>query len=568
MTVDTITREVVRHGLVAIAEEMNATLVRTAYSPNIKERQDCSCAIFDNHGDMISQAENIPVHLGAMPFSVAAAIEEFPVESLAPGDAILLNDPYRGGAHLPDLTLISPVIYEDELIGFAANRAHHADVGGANAGSVAATSSDIHAEGLRIPPVRLVRGGELVEAVQDLLLANTRDPRERMGDLRAQIAANRRGRERMVELFERHGTEVMSAVITESNDYAERRMRARIASLADGTYQYTDYIEADGQGNEQLPVAVAVTVADDTVTVDFSGSAPQTTSAINAVYAVTVSATYYAIRTLTDPDIPANAGCYRPISVSAPSGSIVNAEPPAAVVAGNLETSQRIVDAIFGALADCLPDRVPSASQGTMNNLAFGGVHPDTNQEYAFYETIAGGSGARAGSDGMDAVQVHMTNTMNTPIEVLETTYPLRVRRYALRPDSGGAGQYRGGLGIRRDIEVLAPDTTASLLAERRTNAPAGIHGGQTGASGADELVSGGEVTSLPAKTVDLLQPGDVIRIATPGGGGYGDPADREEAPIRRDLRLGKVTPATAQQVYGYEVSSIEDTDEAAQPTE
>ncbi len=553
MTVDPVTQAVVRNGLAAVAEEMNATLVRSAYSPNIKERRDCSCAVFDPGGEMLSQAENIPVHLGAMPFSVAAAIEAYPVDELAPGDGIMVNDPFRGGAHLPDLTLITPVCLEGDLLGFVANRAHHADVGGARAGSVAAEASEIYEEGLRIPPVRLVREGTFDDELMDLVLANCRAPDERRGDLRAQLAANHTGVERLHELVARHRRETVVAAREAIKEYAERRMRAELGEIPDGSYRFEDVIESDGHGNQDLPVAVELRVANESLTVDFAGSAPQTEGAINAVEAVTASATYYAIRTVTDPDIPANAGCYRPITIEAPSGTIVNAEPPAAVVGGNLETSQRIVDVVLGAMAQHDPARVAGACQGTMNNLTFGGIDPTDDGEYTFYETQPGGFGGRPDKDGIDGVQIHMTNTLNTPAEVLETAYPLRVRRYALRPDSGGAGEFRGGLGVRRDIEVLGHRATCSVLAERRRIRPYGLAGGEDGAPGADYLLDGDERIRIDPKSTHAVGDGTVVSIHTPGGGGFGDPLARDPAAIERDLAAGKVTPETARDSYDYE---------------
>lgn len=526
MSVDPVTREVIRHGLSAIAEEMNAALIRTGYSPNIKERQDCSCAIFDRDGRMVAQAENIPVHLGAMPFSVAAAIDAFPRESLAPGDAILVNDPYRGGAHLPDLTLISPIHMNGSVVGFAANRAHHADVGGAYAGSVAASASEIYAEGLRIPPIRLFRDGTLDPDLMEMILANVRATDERRGDIRAQHAANETGVERFQELISRHGQGTIEQSIDGLLGYAERRMRTELTDLRTGTYHFEDVLEDDGQGREDLPISVAITVREDTIEVDFAGSARQSAGAINAVKAVTVSATYYAIRCLTDPTIPANAGCYRPIEVRAPAGTIVNATPPAAVVGGNLETSQRIVDVILGAMQSVVPERAVAASQGTMNNLTIGGIDPTTDAEYAFYETQAGGAGAGPHGTGQNAVQIHMTNTKNTPIEVLESAYPFRVRRYALRPDSGGDGLHRGGWGIRRDIELRDGTATVSLLSERRRTRPYGIAGGGDGDPGEDVLIIDGEEQRVPAKSVHEIEAGTIVSIRTPGGGGYGDPDD------------------------------------------
>jgi len=570
--VDSVTLEVVRNACTAVAEEMNANLVRTGYSPNIKERRDCSCALFDADGEMVSQAENMPVHLGAMPFSVAAAVDAFAGE-LGPGDAVLLNDPFRGGAHLPDLTLVSPIFDDPDgddptLVAYAANRAHHADIGGSTAGSVAANSTEIYQEGLRIPPVKLLDGGEVVADVMAMLLANVRTPDERRGDVRAQRAANETARERVRELVERYGVDELAAAFDEVQDYSERRMRGEIESFPDGEYAFEDVLDDDGRGNTDLPIRATVTVDGEDVRVDFSGSAPQTEGPVNAVRAVTTSATYYAVRCVTDPDIPPNAGCYRPVTVDAPEGSIVNPNPPAAVVGGNLETSQRVTDVVLGAFAAEAPERVTAAGQGTMNNVTFGGTDPRDDSPYAFYETQGGGFGGRAGKDGMDGVHVHMSNTMNTPVEVLETAYPLRVRRYAYRPDSGGAGEYRGGLGLRRDVEVRGHTARFSLLADRQTHAPYGLLGGESGATGAvyrfDADADGeddGAGERLPGKSVHDLPPGTVVSIRTPGAGGYGDPADRDAARIARDLRLGKTTREGVRERYGVDPDAVADDD-------
>jgi N-methylhydantoinase B len=575
--VDPVTLEVARNSCAAVAEEMNATLVRTAYSPNVTERRDCSCAVFDADGGLFAQAENIPVHLGAMPFSVAAALEAFPADDLAPGDAVLLNDPFRGGAHLPDLTLVTPVFAAgagagDGPLAFVANRAHHADVGGSRAGGVAADSTEIYQEGLRIPPVKLYEGGEPNAAVFDMVLANVRTPEERRGDLRAQVAANETGVERYRELHDRHGDD-LPAITAAIQDYAERRTRAEIRGLPDGEYGFADVLDDDGRGTEDIRIEATVTVDGDAITVDFEGTDPQTRGPVNAVFAVTASATYYAVRCVTDPDVPPNAGAYRPIEVDAPEGTVVNPEPPAAVVGGNLETSQRVTDVVLGALADCAPERAAAAGQGTMNNVTFGGADPregsgDGDRAFAFYETGAGGGGAHASGDGMDGVHVHMSNTLNTPVEVLETAYPLRVRRYAFRPDSGGPGEFRGGLGLRRDIEVrgetqVSPNgearrtgpTAFSLLADRHRSQPYGLAGGDPGASGAAFLtpVDAEDSEQLPPKTTLELSPGDTVSIRSPGGGGYGDPSERARTAIERDLRLGKLTREAARTRYGYE---------------
>ena len=562
--VDPVTLEVLRNACVAVAEEMNATLVRTSYSPNIKDRRDCSCALFDVVGDdedaaaeMISQAENIPVHLGAMPYSVAAAIEAFPPGELADGDAILLNDPFHGGAHLPDMTLVTPVFVGDELVAVAANRAHHADVGGGRAGSVAADSTENYQEGLRVPPVKLYEGGEPVEAVFDLLLTNVRTPDERRGDFRAQRAANRTAVERVRALADRHGLDTLRDATGEIKAYAERRMRAEIDELPDGTVTFEDYLDDDGQGTEDVRIAVAVTVDGDELVVDFEGTSEQVPGAINAPLAVTASATYYAVRCVTDPDVPPNAGTYRPIEIRAPEGTVVNAQPPAAVVGGNLEISQRATDALLGAFGEEAPERSVAAAQGTMNSVTFGGTDR-TGEAFAFYETIGGGYGGRAGADGMDGVHAHMSNTLNTPAEVLETVYPVRVQRYEYRPDTGGTGEYRGGLGLRRDVEVLADDVAFSLLADRRRHPPYGLAGGDPGALGEDYLTrADGDAERIPGKSTHDLQAGDVVSVRTPGGGGFGDPADRDPDAVARDLRLGKVSAETVRQVYGLDPSDL-----------
>ena len=553
-TVDPVTLEVVRNGCAAVCEEMNATLIRTSYSPNVTERQDCSCALFDVDGRLAAQAETLPVHLGAMPFSVAAALEAHPPATLEPGDAVLLNDPYEGGAHLPDLTLVTPVFVDDDLVAFAANRAHHADVGGATAGSVGADATEIYEEGLRIPPVKLLAGGEERAAVYDIIERNVRTPEERRGDLRAQVAANETGVERARELVERYGRETFGDALAELQDYSERRMRSELEAIPDGDYRFEDVLDGDGRGAEDLPVVATVTIDGDAVTVDFAGTASQVDGPVNAVFAVTASATYYAVRAVTDPDIPPNAGCYRPVDVETPSGSLVDPEPPAAVVGGNLETSQRATDVVLGAFAEAVPERAVAAGQGTMNNVTFGGTDDggDGGDAFAFYETQAGGFGAGSGGDGMDAVHVHMSNTLNTPAEVLETAYPLRVRRYELQPDTGGAGRHRGGLGLRRDIEVLM-DAVCSLLADRQRHAPYGLAGGETGATGATYRLDGDDTRRLAAKSTHDLEAGDVVSLRTPGGGGYGDPTERDAGAVARDLRLGKVSAAEAREAYDHD---------------
>lgn len=549
-TIDAVTLEVLRNGFEFICEEMSVSLIRTSYSPNIKERQDCSCALFDPNGELLAQAENLPVHLGAMPHSVAAALGSHPPQTLEPGDSIVLNDPYEGGAHLPDLTLVTPIFADKSIIGYAATRAHHADIGGATAGSVGADSTEIYQEGLRLPPVKLQQAGEPNQAVYSIIEQNVRTPEERRGDLRAQIAANTTGVNRVKELLEDYSQETLLAGMREVQAYSERRMEHELEKLPNSSVSFEDVLDSDGQGASELKISATLTLSGNSITVDFSGSAAQTAGPINAVEAVTVSATYFAIRAVTDPDIPPNAGCYRPISITAPEGTIVNPHPPAAVVGGNLETSQRITDVVLGAFAKIAPDRSVAGCQGTMNNITFGGMTPD-GHPFTFYETQAGGFGGRANADGMDAVHVHMSNTLNTPIEVIETVYPLVVEQYALRPDTGGPGRFRGGVGLRRDISVEV-ETVCSVMADRHTNPPYGIEGGLDGGTGEVYILSDDQSRQIPEKSTHHLVPGDTVSIRTPGGGGYGNPHERDPQQIEADLEAGLVTVESAEKIYGY----------------
>jgi N-methylhydantoinase B len=521
VTVDPITLEVTRNALAGIAEEAGAALRRTAYSPNIKERVDCSTAVFDAAGRMVAQAEHIPVHLGSMPASVRAALDTF--GELAPGDQVLVSDPYAGGTHLPDWTLVSAVHLDGERIGFAANRAHHSDVGGSAPGSMPAGATEILQEGLRIPPVRLVREGEEDRDLVALLLANTRTPRERLGDLRAQIGANRLTERRLVELARRMGPGELAAAMAGTLDHAEALVREAIAALPDGTYEFADALDDDGVDDTPVEIRVALTIAGSDVTADFAGSAPQTAGSVNAPLAVTTSCCYFALRAVAAPHVASNDGVYRPLTVRVPEGSVVDPRPPASVAAGNVETSQRIVDVLLGAFAQAAPDRVPAASQGTMNNTLAGGRDPATGEPFTYYETLAGGQGAGPTSDGMSGVHTHMTNTKNTPVEAFELAYPMRVLEYRLRDGSGGDGARRGGEGLRRTLEVLAEDATVSVLSERRRRAPWGLAGGGDGAPGRNTLVwPDGTEEELPPKATRRVPPGTRLTIETPGGGGHG----------------------------------------------
>jgi N-methylhydantoinase B/oxoprolinase/acetone carboxylase alpha subunit len=501
--------------LTGVAEEMGAVLRRGASSPNIKERADCSAALFTPAGELLVQAEHIPVHLGSMPASVAAAIAAFP-DGVEPGEQVVLNDPFAGGTHLNDLTLVAPCHRDGRLVGWAANRAHHADVGGMAPGSIPPEAVEVYQEGLRLPPVRLT------PEVVAVLLANSRTPEERRGDLEAQVGANAVGVERLAAFAE--------APLDEVTDYGERRMRAALAELPDGRWSCSDVIDSTGPADDQqrpARISVTLTVAGETASFDFSGTDAQRRGNVNAVEAVTVSAVSFALRSAVDPTLPANGGAMRPVTVRAPAGSIVAARPPAAVGAGNVEVSQRVADVCLGALARALPGRVGAAGQGTMNNLLVGG------DGWVYYETVAGGQGGRPGLAGQSGVHTGMTNTKNTPIEALERSYPMRVLRYRLRRGSGGAGEAPGGEGIERDLQVLE-DCTVSLITERRVSSPPGLWGGSPGAPGQNWLLPAGDEAKaerLPDKCTIRLHPGDVLRMLTPGGGGWGAP-ERPPSPF------------------------------------
>lgn len=529
--VDAITLEIFRSALTAIAEEMGVTLTRSSYSPNIKERRDFSCALFDPRGRMIAQAAHMPVHLGSMPDSVSAALRGF--SSFAPGDVVALNDPYCGGTHLPDITLVAPIHVtvdgEQRLIGFAANRAHHADVGGISAGSMP-TATEIFQEGIIIPPIKLWEAGRANEAALALILRNVRTPHERRGDLAAQTAANRTAALRMAELVSRWRLSVVEAHTEALIAYAERITRAAIETIPDGVYSMTDYLDDDGFGEGPLTITATVTVAASSLTVDFTGSSPQTTGNVNTVEAVAKSAAYYVVRCLMPEDAPTNAGTFAPVRVIAPPGAIVNALAPGAVASGNVETSQRITDVILGALAQALPEVIPAASQGTMNNVTAGGRDPRTGQPFAYYETMGGGMGASPTSDGLSGVHTHMSNTMNTPIEALEYAYPIRIYAYRLRRGSGGAGKYRGGDGLERELVFETP-TEVTLLTDRRRHPPYGLQGGHPGLPGENLLIRDGVERALPGKVRFTAAPGDHLRVSSPGGGGWGKPEQRRARP-------------------------------------
>jgi N-methylhydantoinase B len=551
---DPVELEVFKNLYHSIAEEMGATLRRTSFSPNIKERRDYSCAVFDGAGKVIAMGDQMPVHLGSMPMSVAAAVEH---GMLDPGDVVMLNDPFRGGTHLPDITMVMPVYvgavrsrrpaHTKAPHFYVASRAHHADVGGTYPGSMG-PCREIYQEGLRIPPVKIMRSGKIVADVLALLLSNVRTPEEREGDLGAQIAACQTGAERLREICLRYGIARAQRAADDLIAYSEKMMRAFLRTIPSGRYRAEDFLDDDGVGNKPVRIVVTVTVPrskSDHVTVDFSSSDPQVQGAINAVEAITYSACFYVFRCLLQDDVPATSGLMRPIRVIAPPGTVVNAQRPAAVAGGNVETSQRIVDVLLRALARAIPERIPAAASGTMNNLTIGGVDlrlADTGlkdlrsgEPFAYYETIAGGMGARPTKNGVSGVHTHMTNSLNTPAEALEYAYPVRLRQYSLRPGSGGEGLHGGGDGIVREIEVLT-DAQVTLLADRRSRGPYGLAGGSDGSAGRTTIIrNDGSEEILPGKTSLRLNSGERVRIESPGGGGWGKPirrtAPRDESP-------------------------------------
>lgn len=520
MNANPVLLEVFKHRFASIAEEMGVTLNRTAFSPNIKERRDFSCAVFDRAGDMVAQAAHIPVHLGSMPLSVKAAIDS---GELVDGDMVMLNDPFKGGTHLPDITVVAPVFFgKDSPSYYVANRAHHADVGGISSGSMPLSSS-IFQEGIIIPPVKIVEAGTINSQLMAFLLSNVRTPIEREGDFAAQIMANVTGSKRIRALLDTHGLETVDFYAGCLVDYAERITRATIRQIPDGAYECEDTMEDDGFSDTPIGIHVVLTIKGDEAIVDFSGSDAQVNGGVNAVYAVTLSAVLYVFRSLIGQDIPTNAGCFRPIRVITRKKTVVDADFPAAVAGGNVETSQRIVDTLLGALSQALPETIPAASQGTMNNITIGGNDPATGRPFAYYETIGGGMGATSRSHGASAVQSHMTNTLNTPVEALEYSYPLRVQEYSIRKGSGGQGAFRGGDGIVREIKLLA-DAEVTMLSERRKQGPYGLFGGRPGKTGSNTLIREGVIEEKPGKFSVRLKKNDVIRIETPGGGGFGKP--------------------------------------------
>jgi N-methylhydantoinase B len=518
--------EIYRNLFASIAEEMGTVLKRTAYSPNIKERRDYSCAVFDGAGAVIAMGDHMPVHLGSMPLSVKAAMDAFEAQ---PGDVVILNDPFSGGTHLPDITLVAPVFApgrdSKKPMFYVASRAHHSDVGGMSPGSMP-MSQEIFQEGIRIPPLKLYAGGRLNRSLLKLLLYNVRTPTEREGDLAAQVGALRVGEKRLAEMVERNGTREVLSYVDGLHRYAERTMRLLIEQIPDGSYEGEDFLDDGGliDQKKEKPVAIRVSIRVDRekMMIDFSRSDRQVKGCLNAVYAITLSAVYYVLRCLAPKEIPLSAGLIRAIDVKATEGTVVNARFPAGTAGGNVETSQRLVDVLLKALSVAIPDRIPAASSGTMNNLSIGGVHPVTGLPFSYYETIGGGMGAGPEKPGDSGIHTHMTNSLNTPIEALERYFPIRVREYRIRRGSGGSGKYRGGDGIVRCLELLS-ECQMTILSERRKIAPYGLNGGRSGKSGVNTLIPPrGRKRRIGGKARMSLDRGDMVMVETPGGGGWG----------------------------------------------
>jgi N-methylhydantoinase B len=556
-SIDPITIEVMGNALLSIAEEMSVTLVRTSYSTNIKERKDSSTAIFNEKGETIAQAAAIPVHLGSMLGICKEILNKYQLDEIHPGDMFIANDPYNGGGtHLPDITIAQPVFKDGQIRSFVANIAHHSDIGGRVAGSSSGDCTSIVQEGLRIPPIKICDRGNINQDILDMILLNCRTPKERLGDIWAQIASNRIGEKRIQELINKYG-DMFKPGMEAFLAYSEKKIREGIRQIPDGVYEFTDYLDDDGidLSKENLPIKVMVEVRNDTILLDFTGSCKQVKGGINVVKTALYATVYYALKAIVDPDIPSNAGYYRAIEIKAPEGTIVNATPPAAV-GGRTDTCQRIVDVIFGALAKAVPDKVVAGCNSAVTTVLFSGVDPRNNNFFVYPESLGGGLGARPYKDGMDGVHVHVTNSSNLPIECLEMEYPIRIERFELIQDSGGAGKYRGGLGIRRDYKIMAPMEFASH-ADRQKNPPWGLLGGLSGKTGKfvinpdtenERILSSGKVSEI------ALKPGDILSAQTPGSGGYGIPFERDTEKINEDILNEKSSRNEVEKSYDLEL--------------
>jgi N-methylhydantoinase B len=549
---DPITLEVMRNAFQSVAEEMGAALIRAALSTNIKDRRDCSTAIYTARGDLVAQAEHIPLHLGLMVSVVKKTLERFPVEKLEPGDAVITNDPYISGSHLPDICMITPLFADGECVALLANLAHHVDVGGMTPGSMPTISTEIFQEGLRIPPIKLRKRGEIDDQIMALIADNVRTRYETYGDFQAQMAANNVGERRLGEIVSKFGPEMTRFYMEEIINYAERRMRSQIGELPRGVYSFEDFLEGDGLSEDLKRIAVTLTIEKDRVRVDFTGTDEQARGSVNSTRAVTLACVYFALKAVIDPALPSSEGSSRPVEVITPAGTLVNPNFPAPVSNANINTSQRIADVVLGALAQAVPERVPAASTGSMSNFTIGGVDPRTGEYYSYVETYGGGHGALEDQDGMDGVHTNMTNTRNAPAEVIEIAYPLRVDRYGLVDDSEGPGKARGGTGMTREITILDHEATITLGTERRALRPWGLGGGGPGGPSDCRIVTpDGEDKALSTKVTLRVEPGTRVVLRTAGGGGYGPAMAREPELVLRDVEQGLVSVRRAAEEYG-----------------
>lgn len=543
MKIDGITLEVMKNALYTIAEEMGTTLIRTALSTNIKDRVDCSTAIYTKNGELVAQAEHVPLHLGLMPEVVKEVLKMYPEEELNEGDAILINDPYISGSHLPDIFMISPIFYENELIALAANIAHHIDVGGISPGSMSVKATEIFQEGLRLPAIRIRKEGVLDNEIIRLLKKNVRTGEEVMGDIYAQLAANTVAENRMIELVKKYSKKYVNLYMKEIINYSDRRMRNAVKKVDDGTYTFEDYLEGDGITNNMIIIKVTITVKGENVKVDFTGSNEQTEGPVNSTSGVTSACVFYALKSLLEPDVPPNAGTYKCIEIIAPQGTVVNPNFPAPVSNANSNTSQRIADTIFGALAEVLPNSSMAACSGTMNGFSIGGFNKDSNKYMSYVETYGGGQGGLSDMNGMDGVHTNMTNTLNTPVEVIEQSFPFIVNKYGLVDGSGGAGRYRGGLGLEREIAILDEGFTVTLMSDRQKLQPWGLFGGLGGKNSSCKIISEqGEKQELNSKVTMIVPKNSTIILQTAGGGGYGSPVQRKPEEVLEDVLLNHIT--------------------------
>lgn len=550
--IDAVTLEVMRNALQSVAEEMGATLIRTALSPNIKDRKDCSTAVYTRDGRLAAQAEHIPLHLGLMQSVVKEVLKRYPKEKLFPGDALIVNDPYISGSHLPDICIFLPVFYRGDIAAVMANLAHHVDVGGITPGSTPTISTSIYQEGIRIPPIKIVKEGRINKDIMELLSHNVRTSFEFKGDIRAQIAANMVGMKRFLELIDKHGRDKVQLYLEELISYSERCLRNEIRKIPEGSWEYTDYLEGDGISEEPLTVKARLTVKEDSIKVDFQGTDKQVKGPVNSTRGVTLACVYYAVKAVLCPDIPSNEGIALPLEVITPRGTLVNPNYPAPVSNANINTAQRIADVILGAFSLFLPEKVTAASAGTMGLFTIGGLDPRSGEHYSYVETYGGGQGATCRGDGMDGVHTNMTNTLNTPTEVIEMTYPLMVNRYGLRPDTEGPGKYRGGMGLCREISVLNHTPQATLSSERGKFKSWGLEGGKPGANSQNIFVfKDGKEEIMPTKITTEVPPGTKIIYCTPGGGGYGSPLEREPELVARDVKWELITLERAEKEYG-----------------